>query len=90
MNPVRIFLGRLISQFGDVTWPQRSPDLTAPDFLGVTKMPKCLCQPHSVGQVKNNLREVIQNISPVTYMYYFSYIISIKNKHKKRTFFISF
>ena len=27
------FPGRLISRFGDLHWPTRSPDLTAPDFF---------------------------------------------------------
>ena len=27
------FPGRLISRFGDVPWPPRSPDLTPPDFF---------------------------------------------------------
>ena len=28
----RLFPRRVISRFGDVTWPPRLPDLTAPDF----------------------------------------------------------
>jgi len=29
----RLFPQRAISRFGDVPWPPRSPDLTAPDFF---------------------------------------------------------
>jgi len=29
----RLFPQRVISGFGDVPWPPRSPDLTAPDFF---------------------------------------------------------
>ena len=46
------FPGRLISRFGDVPWPPRSPDLTPPDFFqwGFLKgtvyinMPNTLCE----------------------------------------------
>ena len=31
----RLFPQRVISRFGDVPWPPRSPDLTAPDFFSV-------------------------------------------------------
>jgi len=30
-----LFPQRVISGFGDVPWPPRSPDLTAPDFFSV-------------------------------------------------------
>ena len=34
MNAVNaLFLGRVISRNGDITWPPRSPDLTACDFF---------------------------------------------------------
>ena len=29
----RLFRQRVISRFGDVSWPPRSPDLKAPDFF---------------------------------------------------------
>ena len=38
----RLFPQRVISRFGDVPWPPRSPDLTAPDFFcGVIWKVKC-------------------------------------------------
>ena len=30
---VREMFGTVISHFGDIAWPARSPDLTVPDFL---------------------------------------------------------
>jgi hypothetical protein len=34
----QLFPGRLISRYGDLPWPPRSPDLAAPDcFMGLTE-----------------------------------------------------
>ena len=33
MAVVREMFGTVISRFGDIAWPARSPDLTAPDFF---------------------------------------------------------
>ena len=33
MAVVREMFGTIISRFGDITWPARSPDLTVPDFF---------------------------------------------------------
>ena len=33
MAVVREMFGTVISRFGDITWPTRSPDLTVPDFF---------------------------------------------------------
>ena len=33
MAVVREMFGTVISRFGDITWPARSPDLTVPDFF---------------------------------------------------------
>ena len=33
MAVVREMFGIVLSRFGDITWPARSPDLTAPDFF---------------------------------------------------------
>ena len=33
MAVVREMFGTLISRFGDIAWPARSPDLTVPDFF---------------------------------------------------------
>ena len=45
----RLFLQRAISRFGDVPWPPRSPDLTAPGFLvwGYWKSKVCKVKHHS-------------------------------------------
>jgi len=41
MAVVREMFGTVISRFGDITWPARSPDLTVPDFFpeGVPERP---------------------------------------------------
>jgi len=33
MAVVREMFGTVISRFGDIAWPARSPDLTVPDFF---------------------------------------------------------
>jgi hypothetical protein len=33
MAVVREMFGTVISRFGDITWPARSPELTVPDFF---------------------------------------------------------
>ena len=33
MAAVREMFGTVISRFGDIAWPVRSPDLTVPDFF---------------------------------------------------------
>lgn len=70
MNLLRtLFPGRLISRFGDVSWPPRSPDLTAPDFFlwGFLKNKVYANKPNTVDQLKNNITEAIENIPPETY-----------------------
>ena len=64
-----MFPGRLISRFGDIIWPPRSPDLTAPDFFlwGFLKNKVYANKPNTVEQLKNNIREAMQNIPPETY-----------------------
>lgn len=55
------FPGRLISKFGDLNWPPRSPDLTAPDFFlwGYLKERVYLNDPKTLEDLKANIiREV--------------------------------
>ena len=33
MAVVRVMFGTVISRFGDIAWPARSPELTVPDFF---------------------------------------------------------
>ena len=57
------FPGRVISRFGDLNWPSRSPDLTAPDFFlwGFLKSRVY----HNKPQVlKTNIEEEIANLEP--------------------------
>jgi len=68
--PLRqMFLGRLISKFGDITWPKRSPDLISPDFFcEVTKqglyqlsiVSRCSESQHT----GRNWKNFCQNIAP--------------------------
>ena len=59
-----LFPGRLISSFGDLHWPARSPDLTASDFFlwGYLKEKVYLNKWETLEQLKNNIREEIENI----------------------------
>lgn len=59
-----LFPGRLISRFGDLQWPARSPDLTAPDFFlwGYLKEKVYINNPQTIDQLKNNIRQEIENI----------------------------
>jgi len=63
--PVRnMFPGHLISRFGDMPWPPRSPDLSTCDFfpLGVFEI-ACL---HSQTGTLNDLKEAIrEEIRPI-------------------------
>ena len=60
------FPGRLISHFGDFSWPPRSPDLTSPDsFLwGYLKGKVYLNKPNTLQEIKNNIIEEISLINP--------------------------
>ena len=59
-----LFPGQLISRFGDLHWPARSPDLTAPDFFlwGYLKEKVYVNKPQTLDQLKNNIRQEIENI----------------------------
>ena len=58
------FKGRLISKFGNVWWPPRSPDLTVPDFYlwGYLKDTVYKNKPQSIIDLKRNIREEIRTI----------------------------
>ena len=62
------FKGRLISKFGDVWWPPRSPDLTVPDFYhwGYLKDIVYKNKPQSISDLKRNIKEEIRSISKET------------------------
>ena len=64
----RLFPQRVISHFGDVPWPPRSPDLTAPDFFlwGYLKN-KVYSNGHTdLHTLKENIPEEIAKISEET------------------------
>jgi hypothetical protein len=48
-----LFPNRLISRFGDLTWPSLSPDLTAPDFAN---------RLHTIEELKTAIRHEIRAI----------------------------
>lgn len=62
------FPGRLISRFGDLHWPARSPDLTVPDFFlwGFLKSRVYINKPETLEALKENIRHECENLSPET------------------------
>lgn len=61
----RMFPGRLISRNGDIDWPPRSPDLTAPDFFlwGYLKGRVYANRPMNLQQLKQNIRDTVTEIT---------------------------
>jgi hypothetical protein len=62
----RLFPNRITSRFGDVSWPPRSPDLSAPDFflLGCLK-DKVFTHPlHTIEELKACIRHEVEAITP--------------------------
>ena len=57
----RLFPQRVISRYGDVPWPPRSPDLTAPDFFQWDYLKsKVYCtRPTDLHALNENIREEI-------------------------------
>ena len=60
------FPGRVVSKGGDIDWPPRSPDLTAPDFFlwGFLKSKVYANKPKTLDELKDNIRAEITAISP--------------------------
>lgn len=61
-----VFPRRLISRSGDLAWPARSPDLTAPDFFlwGFLKSKVYVNKPQTIQHLKDNIRHEIEEIQP--------------------------
>jgi hypothetical protein len=61
-----MFPGRIMSKRGDMDWPPRSPDLTAPDFFlwGYLKGKVYANKPTTIEELKTNIRDEIAEISP--------------------------
>ena len=59
-----MFPGRLISKFGDLNWPARSPDLSACDFFlwGYLKTKVFANPPHTLDELKDSIRRHIAEI----------------------------
>ena len=64
----QMFPGRLISRYGDINWPPRSPDLTAPDFFlwGYFKHEVYKKLPSSIPELKHAIQTEIRNIQQDT------------------------
>jgi len=64
----RLFPQRVISRFGDVPWPPRSPDLSTPDFFlwGYLKSKVYSNRPTDLHALKENIREEIAKLSKET------------------------
>lgn len=60
------FPEKLISRFGDIPWPPRSPDLTPMDFFlwGYLKSRVYTNNPRTVVDLKENIRREIGAIEP--------------------------
>ena len=60
-----IFPNGLISRFGDIPWPLRSPDLNASDFFlrGYLKVNVYFEMPDTLQQLQRNIIQEIDNIS---------------------------
>ncbi|KAL7630171.1 UNVERIFIED_CONTAM: hypothetical protein RMT77_019690 [Armadillidium vulgare] len=67
MTAVRaLFPQKLISRFGDLAWPPRSPDITPCDYFlwGYLKSRVYVNQPRTITDLKRNIQSEIDNISP--------------------------
>lgn len=60
----RIFPGHVISRFGDVPWPPRSPDLSAPDYFlwGYLKAKVYADKPRNLQELKEAITAQIRAI----------------------------
>lgn len=60
------FPGRVISRFGDLAWPARSPDLTVPDFFlwGYLKSRVYANKPQTIAALKENIRQECEQLTP--------------------------
>lgn len=61
-----LFPKKLISRFGDVAWPPRSPDLTPCDFFlwGYRKSRVYINSPSTINALQENIRREVKAISP--------------------------
>ncbi|KAK3863612.1 hypothetical protein Pcinc_030638 [Petrolisthes cinctipes] len=59
---------RIISRYGNVNWPSRSPDLTSPDFFlwGYLKERVYVNKQETLEQLKENIDRKIREVAPET------------------------
>ena len=60
-----VFRGRVISKYGVVNWPARSPDPTTPDFFlwGYLKSQVFATRPQTLADLKERIRDALQDIT---------------------------
>jgi len=60
----QMFPGHVISRFGDVHWPPRSPDLSICDFFlwGYLKSKVYINKPRTLEDLKNSIRQGIEAV----------------------------
>ena len=60
-----MFPGRLISRFGDVPWPPRSPDMSSCDYFlwGYLKGRVYTHKPRNLGELKDAIRQEVLTIN---------------------------
>ena len=68
MQLLRSFGDRIISRYGKVNWPSRSPDLTSPDFFlwGYLKERIYVNKPENLKQLKDNITKEIRELDQET------------------------
>lgn len=69
-NLLRQLLGeRIISTNSHVTWPARSPDFTTPDYFLWGCLKECVYvnKPHTLEQLKDNIRAEIRPLTSHTF-----------------------
>jgi hypothetical protein len=61
----RLFSNRIISRFGDVSWPPRFPDLSASDFFLWGYLKEMIAHPlHIVEELKACISHEVEAITP--------------------------
>jgi len=57
-----LFPNHVISRYGDITWPARSPDFSACEFLLWEYLKSPLQHPHTVQELKHRIQKEVTRI----------------------------